>query len=454
MLASFVVVLSSCSKDWLDEKPDISTVIPETLQDIQGLLDNASGIMNTNSPALAEIASDDFYVLESSYAGLAQNERNAYIRDKIDSYTQVSDWFGVGNKNGSYARVFYCNLALETLGKIKFDTPSDKETWDNLKGQALFQRSRTFYELAQVFANPYNPNTAKNELGIPLRVESDINIKSVRASVQQTYDQIINNLLEAKSLLPINALYKTRASKVSVYALLARIYLNMEQYENALKNADSCLALYNTLLNYNDLSSSASFPIQIMNNEVIFHSTMINYVSLALRVLIDDELYSLYDEHDKRKSVFFGSNANGRTFKGNYSGSRLLFNGLSTNEQYLIRAECYARAGKVPEAMADLNTLYRNRWDSNEAYIDLTALDADDALRQVLLERRKELLLRGLRWSDLRRLNRDPRFAITLTRTIAGETYTLEPNSYKYTFPIPDDIIEITGMPQNPGWER
>ncbi len=99
-------------------------------------------------------------------------------------------------------------------------------------------------------------------------------------------------------------------------------------------------------------------------------------------------------------------------------------------------------------AMEDLNTLLKQRFTA--PYRDLTAADADDALIQILQERRKELPYTAqLRWEDLRRLNKDTRFAKELQRTYNGITYSLVPNDKRYTFPIPDLEIQLYGMPQN-----
>jgi len=39
--------------------------------------------------------------------------------------------------------------------------------------------------------------------------------------------------------------------------------------------------------------------------------------------------------------------------------------------------------------------------------------------------------------------------SLTLYRKINGQSYTLEPNSYLYTLPIPPDEISLSGISQN-----
>jgi len=201
---------------------------------------------------------------------------------------------------------------------------------------------------------------------------------------------------------------------------------------------------------------SAPFPIKLMNEEVIFQSTLANSTVIGSQRRIEPTFYAKYDNSDLRKSCFFGTSAGLITFKGSYSGDVLCFSGLAVDEQYLIRAECYAREGSIDLAMNDLNSLMKKRWNSAPGviYPVFTAVDANEALTKILVEREKELFGRGLRWSDLRRLNRDPRFVKTITRTVAGVSYTLKPNSFQYTFPIPDDVILKTGIAQNVGWSK
>jgi len=69
----------------------------------------------------------------------------------------------------------------------------------------------------------------------------------------------------------------------------------------------------------------------------------------------------------------------------------------------------------------------------------------------ILAERRKELVMRGTRWSDLRRLNKEARFQKTIQRTSAdGQVYVLQPNSNLYTWQIPQRDIILSSIEQNP----
>jgi len=450
-----IAILSiSCKKgDWYDVKSNKQLSVPSTLKDMQALMDN-SGTLNINTPYLKEVASDGHYLEETRASALVGGDRNAYTWTHEQRNENIVDW--VVANNGCYRRVYYANIVLEGLSKIEPNGTEERGEWGNVKGQALFHRALAFYDLSQTFAAPYEATNAESKLGIPLRLESDVNIPSKRGTLKQTYDQIIKDLLTALDILPHTPLYKTRPSKTAVLALLSRVYLSMEEYNQAGIYAGLSLDGYSTLMDYRSLNSmSTTNPISVYNPEMIFYSSMTSASSNSFtNNRIDPTWYNLYADNDLRKKIFFNRNLTTGliTSKGTYCGVgfNLHFTGLATDELYLIRAECYARAGKVAEAMTDLNTLLRTRWSG--AYTDITATSADDALRKVLEERKKELIMRGLRWSDLRRLNRDPRFAVTLTRIVGGKTYVLEPNSYKYTFPIPDDTMEKTNLEQNPGW--
>lgn len=449
ILLSLLLVWSfgSCKK-YLDLKPDQTLELPSTLEDCQALLDNYL-IMNTSFPT-SEMVADNYYLTYADWNTLSILDHAGYTW-QADADVNQGIWLS------NYEKVLYANQVLATLDGISGDSSSLAAP---IKGEALFFRGFTFYMLAQLWAQPYKTATAKSDLGIPLRLSPAITGTTTRATIQQTYDQMLGDLKQAATLLsdipPTSNITKTRPSKAAAYAALARVYLAMGDYINAAVTADSCLQNYNTLMDYTQLDSTSNHPIAIFNPEVLFQAD--TYSALALNASkgkVDTNLYASYDSNDLRKVIFFRQNTGANTgtyqFKGSYEGggSILQFCGLATDEVYLTRAECYARVGNTAAAMADLNTLLQTRWVMG-TYTYRTALNADDALSQILVERRKELLFRSLRWTDLRRLNQEARFASTLIRVLNGTTYTLPPNDLRYTLLIPSEVLRREPMPQNP----
>src|SRR5690606_71495 len=120
-------------------------------------------------------------------------------------------------------------------------------------------------------------------------------------------------------------------------------------------------------------------------------------------------------------------------FQGSYDGnyaSYISFDGITTDEMYLIRAEAYARTNKIAESLTDLNTLLLKRYATG-TFPGYESMDQTALISLIKDERRKELVYRGLRWSDLRRYNLE-NDNITLTRVIGGVAYTLPPNDLRW----------------------
>ncbi len=442
-IALFLMLCSGCKK-FLEVKPDKKLVPPSTFSDLEAIL-NGDFIMNSAYPVGGELGCDNFYLTQADWNSLTDiPSKQFYIWD--GAYPNERDW-----KNG-YDQVFNANVVLDNIEKIR-KTSENEARWGQVKGTALFFRSHSYYYLAQIFSEQYDSLLANNRLGIPLKLIADINTPTVRSTLKVTYQQIFNDLVEAAKLLPPIRTYKTQPCKAACFAQLARVLLAMGNYHRAFLYADSCLQVTNTLIDYNTINAGSALPFSIFNSEVIFHCTLQTGNSLApARCKGDTLLYKSYKPDDLRRVIFFRQNTNGSyAFKGSYSGANnsSLFGGIATDEVYLIRAECNARIGNLNAALADLNTLMQKRW-KNGLFAPFTATSPGEALLLILNERRKELCFRAdLRWFDLRRLNRQPGFETTLTRTIGNQVYTLPPNDKRYVFLIPQSVIDLTGIPQN-----
>ncbi len=442
-------IFSGCKK-YLDVKSDDKLLIPSTLSDLQSLLDNED-IMNFNGSNFGEGSADDYFLTDDMYNAFgAQFSRQVYTWRPNDMGFG-SDW------STSYSTIYTCNVILERLAKIQ-RTSTNQSQWDNIKGSALFSRGFTFLNLTWCYARAYDSSTSGTDMGIILRVSSDPSILSVRANVSDCYKQILADVSSAAQILPINPQHVERPSKAAAYAVLARAYLSMRDYDNALENADRALAIRNTLMDYNDpakVDVTSGSPIKRFNDETVYYSEMGLYSenTFPLAVLVDTNLYKSYADDDIRKVAFFSIVEDNKTqFKGSYAEgeSFKLFNGIATDELYLISSECNARKNNITEALNKLNALLRTRWVTG-TFVPITSTNKDLVLQKILLERRKELLNRGLRWPEIKRLNKEGANIIP-KRVIAGETYTLKPNEDRYALPLPNDIIKVTGLPQNPGW--
>ncbi|MBD1385886.1 RagB/SusD family nutrient uptake outer membrane protein [Mucilaginibacter rigui] len=435
----------SCKKDFLDKKPDKALLVPTTVQDFQALLNNLT-IMNA-APSLNMIAGDEFLLPDDALEYLDISEANSYTWEPFSS-ERLLDW------ETPYQQVFYANIILEGVDKLPND-PATQSQRNQLKGNALFFRARAFYNLAQEFSKPYTKASASTDQGIPLRLKSDVNIKSVRASVQQTYDQIITDLNTAKTFLPKKPALNTMASQLSVNALLSRMYLSMSDFTNAKKAADEYLTADNQLIDYNTLSASGvnPFPQSVAtgNDEVVFYGDLISALFNFFSPYINPAIYNSFEQNDLRKSLLFVDDGTGNfSFIGDYTGfTYRLFGGLATDEVYLNRAECLARSNDLTAALKDLNLLLTNRYKTG-TFTPIVSANADDVLARILLERRKELIARGTRWSDLRRLNLEDKYKTTLSRVVKGKLVSLPPSDNKYVFAIPNNEISGSGIPQNP----
>lgn len=439
----------SCESDFLDVKRDQSLVVPKTIADYQSLMDNQTIMNDEVCSELAIVGSDEIGVSDAVYAAIPRPyQKNAYIWAK-----EIYDGIPHAEWNKAYWRILYANTATDGAAVIK-PSAENLQAHNTLKGTALFHRAFNFYQLAQTYCKPYNSSSAATDSGIPIRLEADINLKSDRGTVEKTYRQIVKDLTAAAELLPQVRSFTTQPNKAAAYALLAKTYLVMQDYPRAGSAAEQSLKLYSELNDFNklDLSKRYTFPADYhLNKEILFFAGISNIAILTItRLNIPSAIINGYEANDLRKQAYFFNNTDGRILsKGSLRGTSACFTGIATGEVFLILAECQARNGETAKAINTLNVLRKHRYDKN-SYADLIASEAGTALDHVLLERKRELFLRGTRWEDLRRLNTDPQRKVTLTRVVAGVTYSLLPEDQRYVWPIPENEVLLSNFVQNP----
>lgn len=444
ILFLLIAAYALCSCDnFLDVKPK-GVSIPEKATEYEQLLNYAQ--MTKGLEVYMNYLTDDAWVPDNGYAGFEEMD----IADR-NLYTFQSEVFGPAEWDilwlQSYSRIHYCNVVINQV----MASEGDLAYKQRVRADAQVLRAFDYLGLVNAYAKHYDKATAATDPGVPLQLSEVItNAKISRATVQKIYDQIKIDLDEAVKYLPEANLLPYRGSKPFAQAMLARMYLCLGDYDLALFNAEESLKTKNTLLDMklysvvdpDKTSGRTDLPDADLNPENINIRFSPLVAGLSGAVFGSPELLSLYSDDDMRWQLLFtkkvGSNVVDYPIYAAYTQMNV---SSSVSEMYLIAAECYARKNDKTNAMNRLNTLMEKRIRN---FVPQTAVDADDALRQVLNERRREFAFNGLyRLVDLKRLNKDPRFRKTITHTAEGRTYTLEPESPKYILPIPIMVMDM-----------
>lgn len=431
------LLLNSC-RDYVEVEPVGNNRILKYTSDFRGLANNYNDISGSGGIYLLASADVDFPTAYQN--GVSAIWGNSYTwQDKIYDPSQGdSDWIGL------YKAVYYSNVIIDGVMSSQNGTEAEKK---EIYAEAFVHRAFAYLQLVNTYGPQFDPASANSEKAVPLLIKPELFSSLDRSSVQQVYDQIISDLTSAlandiQDSPPFNVL----PSKRAVYALMARTYLYMGSYQLSLENAQKALDMQKGLIDLNSFASPYSYPVLIENPEVIFSKTL--FLSYNGAPLAQD-LLSSFSPDDLRYNYFTAPGNNfypthtGRSFGiFTYSYSNGINVGVSVPEMYLIAAECCARTGQPQKAVEYLNILRAKRYKANTAYQVNAATNAE-ALNLALAERQKELIGRGFRWFDQRRLNLDPNFQKIYTRVLKGQTYTLLPNSDGYVFPINQNYIDL-----------
>ena len=449
-------MLTGCN-DYLDIKPK-GEKIPKTVTDYETLLNYES--VQKVSDTYPTYLTDDVYLPDVAQ-GTTTPGLNSVDQSILNLYLFKKDVFGEAQDDGfwfaSYNRIYYYNTVIDNI--MDAEGPSEQQK-HSIRAEALISRALEYLYLVNGYAKHYDVRTADTDPGVPLILDEDISKKDlVRASVKDVYAQIQSDLQAALPNLPAQPKGNAfRASKAAGYGILAKMYLYMGNYAEALKAANAVLEMNNSLLDlkkYAVVKAQSSIgrtnvPQDIDNPENIYIKFAPYVYGLSSKVFGSDELISLFSEDDMRLQIYFTKNfRNIPTDKYVWAPYLRANLAVSSPEIYLIAAECEAREGSIERAIALINKLRDNRIKNNT---DIVATDRNDALQKVLEERRRELAMSGMvRYIDLKRLNQESQFAKTVTHVTGEGTFSLEPNSPLYVLPIPAKVMRFNknSMKQN-----
>ncbi|TDQ07495.1 RagB/SusD family nutrient uptake outer membrane protein [Pedobacter metabolipauper] len=351
-----------------------------------------------------------------------------------------------------YAKINLYNTVVIGVDNAIGGTTSKKKS---LKAEAILGRSLEYFYLLNEYGKPYDAATAGQDLAVPFLTSNDVTqIVPPRSTVAEIYQRLIDDLNAAIPDLPEdNSGNRIRGSRAGAYSVLARLYFYARNYSEAQKNAELALAnSRSVMIDYNGTLPSTN--MLAYHPDVVYGRMVIGSAGTTLDFIRsfasnDLRVRKLYSSTDGYKFLTRGS--------ASYYPAQItpVFTytntGTSVQEMKLIAAECAARANNLTVALQHLDEIRKNRF-ATASYVKYSSTIQEDVIQEILMERSHELPFNGLRWFDMRRLDKENRMGTVNRYNAQGDVVaTLPPHSDKYTLQIPLQVLSYNpDMPQNP----
>lgn len=216
-LLLFVAICSSCNKEFLEKKPGYLSSEGFYQTDVQAeqAINAAYSqllLFWTNKVSFeSDVLSDD--AVKGQGSDLSDLTSFDILNIDPASGPVNSNWAD------NYTGIYRCNLVLDHV-------QPDSDVKKRVLGEAYFLRGFFYYRLVIRFG------------GLPLSlttIDSDINLP--RSSVDETYQQIVDDLAKAEELLPypvaVTSSNVGRANRGAASSLKGIVYLHWEKYQEA-----------------------------------------------------------------------------------------------------------------------------------------------------------------------------------------------------------------------------
>ncbi|SEW04717.1 SusD family protein [Chitinophaga sp. YR573] len=356
----------------------------------------------------------------------------------------------------AYKNIYYANAVIEG---VQISNNISQNMKDELIGEAKFLRAFTNFYLVNIFGD------------VPLISTTDWTkiVQLPRTSKEDVYKNIVSDLKESQNLLPddysVSGGERTRANKSAATALLARVYLYMGNWADAVTQATSILDNlnnYSLTKNLADvfLKDNVETILELEVNSDLFPYTVreanqiIPEISAPPNYYITSQLLSAFEVNDQRKKIWIDSiDFLGKKYYYPFKYTVRQGEGgadvpqyyilLRIAEQYLIRAEANAHLNNLNKAIDDVNVI-RSRAELSKLFYTSNQTEVFAAIVQ---ERRIEFFAEwGHRWLDLKRTG------------VASSTLSIVKSGWKTgaeLYPIPwSEIQTDPNLSQNSGYDQ
>lgn len=401
----------------------------------------------------------DALILSASSGGTWVDYQNFVATSNYETSAVGYIW-----KSG-YEIINNANQVIHWAPVLKESYPHDVEMIDNVTASAYFVRALIHFDLCRVYGQNYTYTDNAGHLGVAIRDKiPSLSETIARSTVKQCYQQCLDDINMALQTYSNCAYDAFRPTPLACQALLARIYLYMNDMTNAEKYASEVIAQKN-LTPRNEYLEMFCDP-QEVGEEAIYRlngfdqtnslNSMFDYLSPDARPA--SGLLAKFADDDIRKQLFSYSYSGTDypnvmlkyTCTADVKSDEDRYYNLSVfrlSEMYLIRAEARCALGILDGAESDLKALIARATGRNASEIDLAWSTANELDSLINEERQKELCFEGHRFFDIARRHEDLIRDGSTTSTVSR----LEYPDNRFVLQIP--YVEIDAnhdMQQNP----
>lgn len=474
-LALFSFLTISCKKDFLNSSLKNTLILQEEyVTDLQkcselvnGLYLNLSTAYGNYHTIYPEIIADNIRPVTGQNA-LSFHYNWAQMANEEDEG-------GIGSRSenlNGYSYAFYkiivsSNYLIEKISEFRQE---DAAKANNLQGQVLSIRALAYFQLVNAFAQAHNYTAGGDHPGIVYRSTSDWKEPvQGRSTVSFIYKMMIADLNTAISLLPPRTTTNIFFDQISAKALLSRILLFKQDYQQASTVAaevSRMIPLTTIEKGYpNDLFKAlAPGKTEVILQLLPGSSISMGYSGGGLfagryfranrSFVATSDIGTLLtsDSNDIRKAwvSFEDGYWSIKKFPSDLipdvspADASYYHPVLRSSEMFLIAAEAFMQQNKEDSARFYLNAIRkRAHIDTLNADINGTAL-----LDSIYMERRKELSFEGLRMYDLLRWKKGVYRKDAASPSAQSLPY---PSNYAIA-PLPIRDVNEGGLIQNPAY--
>ena len=476
-----ITLLSSC-EGFLDVKPSNSAAAETSITNAN----DAKVVMNG---LMRRLASSSYYGRDFILYGDAKGGDFAiYSQGRgYDGLYTFNHSVSVGNMGSYWTDMYDCilqsNNLLFNIAKIEA-AGAGTTALSQIKGQALTTRALVYFDLVRLYGKPFNMDKAS--YGVPIVLEPlDATAQPVRSSVEAVYTQVIKDLTDGAPLLAktkVNGFLNYYANK----AILARVYLHMERYADALAASEEIITsnVYVPYTNTNwatswatPFSAESIFELGIYAGEANLGTGSLGYYLLRrlrvtgalgwfmasdyflnrLRQDPTDIRFSMM-ERDESSTTRLGSclkYVGGPALTGDKGvASATNVKVIRVSEVYLMAAEA---ALNLPSPDKTKAATYLNMIRKRAPGL-APATATNITMTMIEDERSKELFAEGHRYFDMLRWNKTIEYNddfIFPAVVITTREKTINRTFFKSILPIPENEINANpkiASQQNPGY--